>query len=98
MPAKFYQQLITILVMSSFLMANLGVGKAYDLWVNGWGGIAGFLAIGVGLKMAKDVGMANAAKPEASPNVDIAGSSVTVEAGPTPDANLAGSDQATRGL
>lgn len=98
MPAKFYQQLTTILVMGSFALANFGVGKAYDLWINGWGGIAGFFALGVGLKMAKDVGMANAAKPEASPTVDIADSSVTVEAGPTPDANLAGSDQAARGL
>ena len=53
--AKFWQNLVMLLICLSFIYANLSDGPAHDLWSNSPESMILFLTAGVGLKMGKDV-------------------------------------------
>ena len=52
--ATFWRNLTSALVSASFVAANVGYGKALELWSNGAEGILIFLGIGIGGKWIND--------------------------------------------
>ena len=68
--AKLWQNLTMLLICASFIAANLGYGKALDLWTDGAAAILTFMGAGIGLKMGKDVIMHNTTAKYGSKVID----------------------------
>lgn len=52
--SDFWRNLTALLVSSSFVAANIGYGRALELWTNGAEAILVFMGVGIGAKWISD--------------------------------------------